>query len=95
MRQLVIKGASQAEPSLLSCAPAGSAFYRKVREELREAQSPELGTHSCVRKRSGPPLELALHLGLLHATPKSLAGQSRGSRGHRDEDGTSSRRLRW
>lgn len=26
---------AEAEPSLFSCAFAGSAFYRKVREELR------------------------------------------------------------
>lgn len=60
---------TEAEPSLFSCAFAGSAFYRKVREEPRGNEVLWTGEFTALPAfEAGPPSS-----GLLQGTPQSRA----------------------
>lgn len=78
-----------AEPAPLSCAFAGSAFCRKVREELS-------GDSLQADKAPGPPLKLALHPQGCSQDPAATGpGRHRALGGQAGEDGTAGWSLGW
>lgn len=89
---------TEADPSGRPCASAGSAFYRKVREELRGSGG-ELWAGAARRAARGAPVASEAgpsSSGPLQRDPAVTGpAQRRALGGHADEDGTPGWSLGW
>lgn len=86
---------TEADPSLLSCAFAGSAFYRKVREELRGKGELLAGDSQQADKVLSSPRRWPCNLRAAPKDPALTGPACPALGGHADEDGTTGWSLGW